>query len=95
MLDQYRSMIGGMLPEAGNGAGGDRLMLQSKVEPFTRDSNPTSINDDSDLWKVFDDDVSLQRIRTCNRTRTGIAVGVILLALVIVRSVSHTFCRPL
>jgi len=60
MLDQYRSMIGGMLPEAGNGAGGDRLMLQSKVEPFTRDSNPTSINDDSDLWKVFDDDFAQQ-----------------------------------
>ena len=58
MMDQYRNMLGGMLPEAANSAGGDRFMLESKVEPFKRDSNPIPASEDSDLWKVFDEDVS-------------------------------------
>jgi hypothetical protein len=72
MMDQYRNLFGAVPPDTGNGVAGDRFMLQSKVESFKRDSNPMPASDDSDLWKVFDDDVSF-RVRCICRARAGVS----------------------
>mmetsp|Transcript_86871 Transcript_86871/g.250650 ORF Transcript_86871/g.250650 Transcript_86871/m.250650 type:complete len:545 (+) Transcript_86871:136-1770(+) len=67
LLDPYRQLFGPVSTEpnnnnnnnsnnsnhSNNNSGAERFMLQSKVEPFTRES---AYEDTSDLWKVFDDD---------------------------------------
>ena len=65
-FEQYRHLFGGLEASNANSSasGGDRLMLQSRVEPFTRETKATAASEDSssDLWKLFDEDVS-QNIR--------------------------------
>jgi hypothetical protein len=56
MMSQYRQLFGGLF--AGNEQNNNnRMMIQSKVEPFRRD--PAAPNDDQDLWKVFDEEVRI------------------------------------
>jgi hypothetical protein len=56
MMSQYRQLFGGLF--AGNEQNNNnRMMIQSKVEPFRRDS--AASNDDQDLWKVFDEEVRI------------------------------------